>query len=179
MGGGSAGAAGALEAACESQCEDNYCPGGTATNACLTCLDTVCGEIGSLYTNAPDLPGYHDCLAACGDADCYEDCCAVHPKACFSGKLWGGCSCGWTETDCSASCGDACTGGFMDEGCQDCVKESPCGLALYEYHDAPGAGEYSNCRNACYGDAPCEQKCCSQYPVSCAARQAAVDCVCN
>ncbi len=132
-----------------------------------------------MYTNAPDLQSYQSCIQNCSESGCYDDCCEQNPRACWTGELWSGCSCGWDETDCKSVCGEACSGGFMDEWCQDCVKPSPCGAALYKYHFAPQAGEYSKCRNDCFGDFPCEQGCCQQFPQPCAARQTALDCVCK
>jgi len=139
----------------------------------------VCKEIGDLYTYASDLQTYQSCIQSCTESSCYDSCCEENPRACWSGKLWGGCSCGWTETDCKPVCGSACSGGFMEEDCQDCIKPSPCGLALYKYHYTSQAGEYSTCRNNCNGDPSCQQGCCNQYPQPCAARQAAIDCVCK
>lgn len=176
--GGSAGSGGSLEAGCKSLCGSDFCTGATASNACLGCLNTVCKEIGDLYTYSSDLQGYQSCLQSCTESSCYDYCCEQYPKACWSGQLWAGCSCGWTETDCKPVCGSACSGGFMQDDCQSCVKPSPCGLALFKYHNAAQAGEFSTCRNNCNGDATCQQGCCNQYPQPCAARQSAIDCVC-
>ncbi len=163
---------------CAAQCTPACTDGTPPDENCQACLATVCAVPQSKAQAAPYFDQFQSCAYGCSDQNCLQQCCNSYYEACYRASVLRACTCGYASPTCLSSCGLICTGGNFTQDCQTCVGSSPCASYWVDYQFASDASAYSQCRNTCGANGSCIQNCCMDYPVACAARQSAVDCVC-
>ncbi|MBI5537513.1 MAG: hypothetical protein HY898_32625 [Deltaproteobacteria bacterium] len=162
---------------CHVACGE-VCLGGAPSAACDSCMSKTCVAGFDRVAAAPGVMEMDKCSGPCSDYACYQTCCEAHPQPCDAYRLVDACACGFFYVNqCRSSCASLCDGGPPGAACEDCIKDTVCGIGWYDWRYASKTAEFLQCLE-CKG-AACEQNCCAAFDTSCLMLDAVQKCVCE
>ncbi len=138
---------------------------GGAVDACSSCSETQCASQWAACDASPDCTSLLDCLYACTDLACEDQCFSTHSAGAGALDAAGACE----VAPCAADCGG---GG---DACDACV-ESKCAAPLDACLNDPACIAFWDCLDACT-DESCANACVSQHPAGVAKSDAVDLCV--